>query len=66
MAETAYDVLDQDYDTDEKVQLMVKYILGDDANLPDKIKRAKGKQGGLYVHTSLHSVHDSTVTLIPA
>lgn len=43
MAEIAYNVLDQNYGTDEKVQQMVKHILGDDSSLPDKINSAKGK-----------------------
>jgi hypothetical protein len=42
MAETAWNVLDQHYATDAKVQQMVKYILGDGATLPDKVNQAKG------------------------
>lgn len=41
MAETAYDVLENNYSTDKKVQQMVKYILGDDAGLPPSVDKAK-------------------------
>jgi hypothetical protein len=49
LAETAYDVLDKNYGTDARVQQMVKYILGDDVSLPDKVNKAKGKWRGVLV-----------------
>jgi len=44
LAETAYEVLQKNYGTDKKVQQMVKYILGDDASLPGRVKKAKGER----------------------
>jgi hypothetical protein len=43
LAETALDVLEHNY-SDEKVQKMVKYILGDDQGLQGKVDRAKGER----------------------
>jgi len=42
MAGTALDVLKNNFQ-DEKVQLMVKHILGDDQQLQGKVDRAKGE-----------------------
>ncbi|KAK8102370.1 hypothetical protein PG984_015516 [Apiospora sp. TS-2023a] len=41
LATNAYSVLEEHYGTDAHVQQMVKYILGDDANLQGKVDKVK-------------------------